>query len=40
MAYNSKTKTYSFSKAGVTNPGTVTVTSTLGGRASKSVTVK
>ncbi len=40
MTYSSKSKTYSFQKKGVVNPGTVWVKSSQGGSASKTVTVK
>jgi len=40
MTYSSRTRLYTFQKAGVPNPGSVKVTSSLGGSATKTVTVK
>ncbi len=40
MTYSSKSKTYSFKKSGLANPGTVWVKSTEGGSGTKTVTVK
>jgi hypothetical protein len=40
MTYNKKTKLYTYTEKGASNPGSVTVNSSLGGSATKVVKVK